>query len=354
MNTHHNILVQKLTEHSQALALPLGRMVGSSGHDVTRDYLLHQMKQTRLLPFRGKSFELTYELPHPNTRKLQKFTNLVGVIPGKDRKLPPILVGAHYDSVIAAPCVDAKGNFTSVRERIIDAIPAAVSLEPPAEGIRLDINDYAETTAIRKAYLNRDYAECLGLLDSRINSHPSLRRNPLCMLLKALLLQHLERSDEIEKVLQGVSGMPFGNPSPASEFSSGLSMRLDFLEALGRHSEAESFVTSAIESAIAGLNGSSEDSMDAVDLYNHRARVRILKGDYAGALADERAAVALSPTKYSEELQISDAEARQLHLNTIVMQWELLEQEFPAYADYLEANGWPEPKPDRRNLKAED
>ena len=117
MNTHHDILVQKLTEHSQALALPLGRKVGSSGHDVTRDYLIHRMKRTHLLPFRGDSFELTYELPHPNTRKLQKFTNLVGVIPGKDRTLPPILVGAHYDSVIAAPCVD--DNATSVAKTLV-------------------------------------------------------------------------------------------------------------------------------------------------------------------------------------------------------------------------------------------
>jgi hypothetical protein len=117
MNTHHDMLVKKLTEHSQALALPLGRKVGSSGHDVARDYLLHRMQRIRLVPFRGDSFELTYERPHPNTRQPQKFTNLVGVIPGKDRTLPPILVGAHYDSVIAAPCVD--DNATSVAKTLV-------------------------------------------------------------------------------------------------------------------------------------------------------------------------------------------------------------------------------------------
>lgn len=119
MNTHHDILVRKLTEHSQSLALPLGRMVGSSGHDTTRDYLIHQMQRIHLLPFRGDSFDLNYELPHPNTRKLQKFTNLIGVIPGRDRTLPPILVGAHYDSVIAAPCVD--DNATSVAKTLVIA-----------------------------------------------------------------------------------------------------------------------------------------------------------------------------------------------------------------------------------------
>ena len=33
-----------------------------------------------------------------------RMTNLVGVLPGRDRSLPPLLLGAHYDSVIDAPC----------------------------------------------------------------------------------------------------------------------------------------------------------------------------------------------------------------------------------------------------------
>lgn len=117
MNLPHNILVERLKQHSQALALPLGRRVGKPGHDVARDYLLKQMARIGLLPFHGDSFELTYELPHPNSGKLQKFTNLVGVIPGRDRSLPPILLGAHYDSVIDAPCVD--DNATSVAHNIL-------------------------------------------------------------------------------------------------------------------------------------------------------------------------------------------------------------------------------------------
>lgn len=117
MNTPHDILVNSLTGHSRALALPTGRRVGQPGHDFARDYLLQQMDRIRLTPFHGDSFELTYELPHPNTKKLQKFSNLVGVIPGKDRTLPPILVGAHYDSVIDAPCVD--DNATSVAKTLV-------------------------------------------------------------------------------------------------------------------------------------------------------------------------------------------------------------------------------------------
>ena len=75
------------------------------------------MKQIGIKPFHGSSYELTYELPHPRGGKLQKFTNLVGVIPGRDRSLPPILLGAHYDSVIDAPSVD--DNATSVAHNIV-------------------------------------------------------------------------------------------------------------------------------------------------------------------------------------------------------------------------------------------
>ena len=112
MGTHHDLVVKTLRKHTEALALPLGRKVGSPGHAVAREYLLHRLERMHLAPFHGESFELTYEGPHPNTKELQKFYNLVGVIPGKDRTLPPILLGAHYDSVIAAPCVD--DNATSV------------------------------------------------------------------------------------------------------------------------------------------------------------------------------------------------------------------------------------------------
>ncbi|WP_052573404.1 M28 family peptidase [Haloferula sp. BvORR071] len=117
MQLPHKILVQRLTEHSQALALPAGRRVGQPGHDVAREYLLGQMERIGLKPFEGGSFELPYERLHPNTRELQGFINLVGVIPGRDRSLPPILLGAHYDSVIDAPCVD--DNATSVAHNLL-------------------------------------------------------------------------------------------------------------------------------------------------------------------------------------------------------------------------------------------
>jgi hypothetical protein len=105
-------LIQRLTADTSALAMPEGRRVGQPGHAKALRYLTQRLTELGLAPWKGNQFALTYELPHPNTGKPQEFTNLIGVIPGKDRTLPPLLLGAHYDSVIDAPCAD--DNATSV------------------------------------------------------------------------------------------------------------------------------------------------------------------------------------------------------------------------------------------------
>lgn len=117
MKLPHKELVQCLRMHAEALALPSGRRVGQPGHCVARSYLLEQMETIGLARFRGDGFEQSYELPHPTTKKPQVFTNLAGVVPGRDRSLPPILLGAHYDSVIDAPCVD--DNAASVAHNLV-------------------------------------------------------------------------------------------------------------------------------------------------------------------------------------------------------------------------------------------
>ena len=95
-----------------ALALPKGRRVGQPGHDIARQYLVERLAELKIAPWKGEDYAITYDRPLPNTRAMQRFTNLIGVIPGADRSLAPILLGAHYDSVIDAPCAD--DNATSV------------------------------------------------------------------------------------------------------------------------------------------------------------------------------------------------------------------------------------------------
>lgn len=112
MQVTHKSLVKQLKCDTEALALPKGRRVGQPGHDVARKYLTERLHEIGLIPFKGRQFDLCYDLPLRGTTKPHRFTNLVGVVPGRNRKLPPILLGAHYDSVIDAPCAD--DNATSV------------------------------------------------------------------------------------------------------------------------------------------------------------------------------------------------------------------------------------------------
>jgi hypothetical protein len=145
-------LQQQLQDDTAALAMKNGRRVGTPGHEIAMNYIHGRMEKIGLEPYISDSFMLPYgakvrqstisqaeytqssfemdeesiwreelatELSELNSSSVcvdelteQSFCNLVGVIPGKDRSLPPLLIGAHYDSVIDAPCAD--DNATSV------------------------------------------------------------------------------------------------------------------------------------------------------------------------------------------------------------------------------------------------
>ena len=50
--------------------------------------------------------------------------NLIGVVPGADRGLPPLLLAAHYDSVIAAPCADDNAAAVAIARHLAERIGA--------------------------------------------------------------------------------------------------------------------------------------------------------------------------------------------------------------------------------------
>lgn len=89
-----------LKQDTEAICYPYGRMVGTLGHTEARQHLKNRLMDLGCLPFAQNSLELPY------TWGGMDFCNLVGCIPGRQRGLPPVLIGAHYDSVIAAPCAD--------------------------------------------------------------------------------------------------------------------------------------------------------------------------------------------------------------------------------------------------------
>ncbi|WP_338690437.1 M28 family metallopeptidase [Haloferula helveola] len=75
---------------------------------MAEDFVARRLAEIGCQPYRGDSFALPYR------RHDTDFTNFVGVVPGTDRTLPPLLIGAHYDSVIAAPCADDNGAAVAI------------------------------------------------------------------------------------------------------------------------------------------------------------------------------------------------------------------------------------------------
>lgn len=90
-----------LSRDVHALATSEGRMVGTGGHDAARKYLLGGMGQVGVEPYSGTSFELPYDAGRFGT-----MTNLVGMVVGAAPELPPLLVGAHYDTCGPLPGAD--------------------------------------------------------------------------------------------------------------------------------------------------------------------------------------------------------------------------------------------------------
>ncbi|MEY4941126.1 MAG: hypothetical protein RIQ93_2861 [Verrucomicrobiota bacterium] len=82
------------------LARPGGRMVGSEGHFLAEQWLERELAALPLDPYDGLDFRLPYEAEG------EQFANFAAVFAGEDRSLPPVLLGAHYDSVIPHPCAD--------------------------------------------------------------------------------------------------------------------------------------------------------------------------------------------------------------------------------------------------------
>lgn len=141
-----NAMLDQLRKDTAALAMECGRRVGMPGHDVARDFLVGRLGEMGLEPFEGGSFVL----PYTGTRYSEYigserfeghvFENIVGVVPGRDRSLPPLLLGAHYDSVIDGPCAD--DNATSVALNL--AVAEALMLEPLERDVIIALYDAEE------------------------------------------------------------------------------------------------------------------------------------------------------------------------------------------------------------------
>jgi len=140
MKPSPSTLRDQLQQDSRSLAMPQGRRVGQPGNEAARVYIAQRLKDLAIPFFKGDSYRLPYHGTLMPSRKSHEFCNLVGVIPGSDRSLPPLLIGAHYDSVIDAPCAD--DNATSVALNL--AIAKLVQGQPLQRDLILAFYDAEE------------------------------------------------------------------------------------------------------------------------------------------------------------------------------------------------------------------
>lgn len=259
--------------------------------------------------------------------------------------------------------VDSGGGFESNRQKIMDRLGVIIAPRPSANPApkRFDVSAYGTRSAVIKSFGKRDYSGCLEALDALLAADGITSPEPERVLFRCLLLKKSGRDDEAEQELVTLGHRDAETPTDQGDFMPRLQARLVLWEALGGYGKGTELASGILSTVLAHPAEWQAGTLER--LYQLRARVLVLAGDFAAALADERSAIALplactTAGSMRESLNFTEAQARQSHLNTMVMEWELLDQEFPGYADYLEENakfwemtGSAPPKPDRRDLR---
>ncbi len=97
------------------------RPAGSNAHSEVRDFLLHTLEQMDLKPYDGQEFLWPYYRKGKET-----FANLLAVLPGANPVLPPMILGAHYDTVPETPGADDNAAAIWVVLRAVQGITPGV------------------------------------------------------------------------------------------------------------------------------------------------------------------------------------------------------------------------------------
>ncbi|MEY3394288.1 MAG: hypothetical protein RL346_524 [Verrucomicrobiota bacterium] len=116
-------LAARLEKDVFELCQPGGRMVGTPEHAQAEAWVKRRLSEIGCKAYRGDHFSLPYRVDGTD------FTNFAGVIPGADRSLPPLLIGAHYDSVIPYPCADDNGAAVAITLAVGEAVAKSGGLE---------------------------------------------------------------------------------------------------------------------------------------------------------------------------------------------------------------------------------
>ena len=120
--------VRRLRRDVAALATDEGRVVGGAGHAKAAALLERWLSERGLAPYRGSTPRLEYR------SGAMHGVNLAGVVAGRDRSLPPLLLAAHYDSVLHSPCADDNAAAVAISFEI-----AASLADGAAEPLQRDL-----------------------------------------------------------------------------------------------------------------------------------------------------------------------------------------------------------------------
>ena len=104
-----------------ALATAAGRKPGTPGHDDAQNYLRCRFADLELLPY-GDADDWGHDYFAKVRGERVRMTNLLGVIPGTNRALAPIVIGAHYDSVIESYCADDNASSVAVMLHVAERL----------------------------------------------------------------------------------------------------------------------------------------------------------------------------------------------------------------------------------------
>ena len=104
-------IMEYLQQQTAAIAVP--RRVGKDRHKEVRTHIADEMKRLGLEPFYGGDFIIEQQAEYAqHDGGSETLYNIAGISRGNTQEAAPVLVGAHYDSIIAGECAD--DNATSV------------------------------------------------------------------------------------------------------------------------------------------------------------------------------------------------------------------------------------------------
>ena len=110
----------RLMADVMALTANGGRNVGTTGHDLARDYIVNRLTEIGATPYSGDSFL------DPYVSEGSDFANIIGTIPGTNPAKAPLLLGAHFDTCGDIPGADDNAAAVAILLAVAESLQKTV------------------------------------------------------------------------------------------------------------------------------------------------------------------------------------------------------------------------------------